>query len=175
MARLAYIIKARVQLLRDIGPALSPFNAFLFLQGIETLQPAHGAPQPERAGRREVSRASTRRSNGSTTRPAVAPVVRAGAASTCPTGQGAILGFGIKGGREAGTHVHRHRCKLFSHLANIGDAKSLVIHPATTTHSQLTPEEQATTGVTDDFVRLSVGLETLDDLIADLDQALAKV
>ena len=87
-------------------------------------------------------------------------------------GQGAIIGFCIEGGRDAGTKLI-DSVKLFSHLANIGDSKSLIIHPASTTHQQLTPEEQASTGVTDDFVRLSVGLESLDDIIADLDQALA--
>jgi O-acetylhomoserine (thiol)-lyase len=90
-----------------------------------------------------------------------------------PKGQGGLLGFGIKGGREAGRKFIDN-LRLFSHLANIGDAKSLAIHPATTTHSQLTPEEQWTTGVSDDFVRLSVGIESLDDLIADLESALGK-
>jgi len=90
-----------------------------------------------------------------------------------PRGQSGILGFGIAGGRAAGAKFIE-QLKLFSHLANIGDAKSLAIHPATTTHSQLTPEEQTLTGVTDDYVRLSVGIETIDDIIADLDQALAK-
>ena len=88
-----------------------------------------------------------------------------------PNGAGAIVGFGIKGGKEAGVKLINH-VKLFSHLANIGDAKSLIIHPATTTHSQLTPEEQAQTGVTPEYVRLSVGIEDVRDIIADLDQAL---
>ena len=88
-----------------------------------------------------------------------------------PDGQGAIVGFGIKGGKEAGVKLINN-VKLFSHLANIGDAKSLIIHPATTTHSQLTPEEQAQTGVTPEYVRLSVGIEDVNDIIADLDQAL---
>jgi O-acetylhomoserine (thiol)-lyase len=91
-----------------------------------------------------------------------------------PKGQSGILGFGIKGGRAAGAQFI-NSLKLFSHLANIGDAKSLAIHPATTTHSQLSPEEQQLTGVTDDYVRLSVGIETISDIIADLEQALAKV
>jgi O-acetylhomoserine (thiol)-lyase len=91
-----------------------------------------------------------------------------------PKGQGALIGFGIKGGKAAG-HKFIDSLQFFSHLANIGDAKSLAIHPASTTHSQLTPDEQVTTGVTDDYVRLSVGLETLDDLLTDLDQALSKV
>ena len=89
-----------------------------------------------------------------------------------PNGQGAIIGFGIKGGREAGVKFINN-VKLVSHLANIGDAKTLVIHPASTTHSQLTPEEQAQTGVTPEYVRLSVGIEDIEDIIADLDQALA--
>ncbi|HDS74017.1 MAG TPA: O-acetylhomoserine aminocarboxypropyltransferase/cysteine synthase, partial [Firmicutes bacterium] len=89
-----------------------------------------------------------------------------------PNGFGAIIGFGIKGGRTAGKKFIES-VKLFSHLANIGDAKSLVIHPATTTHQQLTPEEQASSGVTDDYIRLSIGLENIEDIIADLDQALA--
>jgi O-acetylhomoserine (thiol)-lyase len=91
-----------------------------------------------------------------------------------PKGQSGILGFGIEGGRAAG-RTFIDNLKLFSHLANIGDAKSLAIHPATTTHSQLTVEEQGLTGVTDDYVRLSIGIETIDDILADLDQALAKV
>jgi O-acetylhomoserine (thiol)-lyase len=91
-----------------------------------------------------------------------------------PKGQSGLLGFGIKGGKPAGK-TFIDSLKLFSHLANIGDAKSLAIHPASTTHSQLTPEEQQLTGVSDDYVRLSIGIETLDDIIADLDQALAKV
>jgi O-acetylhomoserine (thiol)-lyase len=91
-----------------------------------------------------------------------------------PKGQSGILGFGIKGGRAAGA-TFIDSLKLFSHLANIGDAKSLAIHPATTTHSQLTAEEQVLTGVTDDFVRLSIGIETIDDIISDLDNALSRV
>lgn len=91
-----------------------------------------------------------------------------------PKGQSALVGFGIKGGRTAGKQFIES-LHLFSHLANIGDAKSLAIHPASTTHSQLTPEEQQLTGVTDDYVRLSVGIETIDDILADLDQALARI
>jgi O-acetylhomoserine (thiol)-lyase len=91
-----------------------------------------------------------------------------------PKGQSGILGFGVKGGREAGK-TFINSLKLFSHLANVGDAKSLAIHPASTTHSQLTPEEQQLTGVTDDYVRLSIGIETIDDIIADIEQALSRV
>ncbi len=167
---LAYIIKARVQLLRDIGPAISPFNAFLFLQGLETL--------PLRMERH--SQNAQRIAEFLEGHPAVDWVSYPGlashpqheeAAKYHTHGYGAILGFGIKGGLEAGKQLIRH-VELFSHLANVGDAKSLIIHPASTTHSQLTPEEQEETGVTPDFVRLSVGLETVDDLIDDLDQAL---
>ena len=100
--------------------------------------------------------------------PEVEQVERAGARSTCPNGQGAIVAFGSKGGIEAGRNFI-DSLELFSHLANVGDVRSLAIHPASTTHSQLEPSEQATTGVTPDLVRLSVGIETLDDILADLD------
>jgi len=168
---IAYILKARVQLLRDLGPALSPFNSFLFIQGLETL--------PLRI--REHSKNSLAVAQWLESHPAVSWVNYPGLASHPDNanankylkgGFGGIIGFGIKGGREAGVKLI-DAVKLFSHLANIGDAKSLIIHPASTTHQQLTPEEQLTTGVSDDFVRLSVGLETLEDIIADLDQALA--
>jgi O-acetylhomoserine (thiol)-lyase len=167
---LAYIIKARVQLLRDIGPAASPFNDWLFLQGLETL--------PLRMERH--SQNALRIAEFLEGHPAVNWVLYPGlkshpqhdlAVKYHTHGFGAILGFGIKGGLEAGKQLIRH-VELFSHLANVGDAKSLIIHPASTTHSQLTPDEQFETGVTPDFVRLSVGLETVDDLIDDLDQAL---
>ena len=167
---LAYIIKARVQLLRDIGPAIAPLNSFLFLQGLETL--------PLRMERH--SQNAQRIAEFLEGHPAVNWVSYPGlkshpqyelAAKYHTHGYGAILGFGIKGGLEAGKQLIRH-VELFSHLANVGDAKSLIIHPASTTHSQLTPDEQFETGVTPDFVRLSVGLETVDDLIDDLDQAL---
>ena len=167
----AYIAKARVQLLRDLGPALSPFNAFLILQGIETL-----SLRMERHSQNALAVARHLEQH-----PAVTWVNYPGLPSH-PThglakhylqhGFGAIVGFGIRGGREAGI-CFINSVRLLSHLANIGDAKSLVIHPASTTHQQLTPEQQAATGVTDDFVRLSVGLEDAADIIADLDQALA--
>ena len=167
---LAYILKARVELLRDLGPALSPFNAFLILQGVETLG--------LRVQRHSDSALTVARYLES--HPAVEWVNYPGLPSH-PThdlakkylhhGFGAILGFGIKGGKDAAV-TFINAVELFSHLANIGDAKSLVIHPASTTHEQLTPQEQKDTGVTDDFVRLSVGLEDLDDIIADLAQAL---
>ena len=167
---LAYIIKARVQLLRDLGAATTPFNSWLFLQGLETL--------PLRMERH--SQNALRVAQFLKDHPAVEWVSYPGledhpqhqlARKYFTHGYGAILGFGIKGGLEAGKQLIRH-VELFSHLANVGDAKSLIIHPASTTHAQLTPEEQQTTGVTPEFIRLSIGLETVDDLIEDLDQAL---
>jgi O-acetylhomoserine (thiol)-lyase len=167
---LAYIIKARVQLLRDIGAATTPFNSWLFLQGLETL--------PLRMERH--SQNAQRVAEFLEGHPSVSWVSYPGlkshpqyelATKYHTHGFGAILGFGIKGGLEAGKQLIRH-VELFSHLANVGDAKSLIIHPASTTHSQLTEEEQFETGVTPDFIRLSIGLETVDDLIEDLDQAL---
>ena len=167
---LAYILKARVQLLRDLGPALSPFNAFLVLQGIETL-----SLRVQRHCDNALKVAQFLEGH-----PAVTWVNYPGLASH-PThalakkylqhGFGAILGFGIKGGLQAGIRFI-NAAKLLSHLANIGDAKSLVIHPASTTHQQLSPEERLETGVSDDFIRLSIGLESIEDILADLDQAL---
>ena len=167
---LAYIIKARVQLLRDIGPALSPFNAFLFLQGLETL-PLRMERHSQNA-QRIAEFLEGHPSVDWVSYPGLASHPQHEVAAKYHThGYGAILGFGIKGGLEAGKQLIRH-VELFSHLANVGDAKSLIIHPASTTHSQLSPEEQEETGVTPDYIRLSVGLETVDDLIDDLDQAL---
>ena len=167
---IAYIIKVRVQLLRDLGPALSPFNSFLFLQGLETL--------PLRIRQHSINALAV--AKWLEKHPAVTWVNYPGLPSHpdharakryLKEGFGAILGFGVKGGRQAGIKLI-DSVELFSHLANVGDAKSLIIHPASTTHQQLTPEEQLSTGVTDDYVRLSVGLENLDDILADLDQAL---
>ncbi len=167
---IAFIIKVRVQLLRDLGPAISPFNSFQFLQGIETL--------PLRIVRHSENALAVARFLK--THPAVAWVNYPGledspnhalAAKYLKNGFGGIVGFGIKGGLEEGKRFI-NSVKLFSHLANIGDAKSLVIHPASTTHSQLTPAEQETTGVTADYVRLAVGLEDIKDILADLNQAL---
>ena len=171
-ANIAYIIKLRVQLLRDMGASMSPFNAFMFLQGLETL--------PLRMERHSQNAAAVARYL--TEHPKVTWVNYPGM-PTHPAYQtaskyhrggcfGAILGFGITGGSEAGRRFIDNLA-LFSHLANVGDAKSLAIHPATTTHSQLTEAEQATTGVTDDYVRLSVGIESIGDIITDLDRALA--
>ena len=173
LGAITYIIKLRVSLLRDVGAALSPFNSFLFLQGLETLH--------------------LRMERHSTNALAVARYLEGHAKvdwvnypglESHPSHElakkyhyrglyGAILGFGIQGGRESGRRFVEST-QLLSHLANIGDAKSLVIHPATTTHSQLNVEEQLLTGVTDDFVRLSVGIESIEDIVADIEQALAK-
>ena len=167
---LAYIIKARVQLLRDLGPAASPFNDWLFLQGLETLP-----LRMERHSQNAMRVAEFLEGHSAVewvTYPGLSNHPQHDLAKKYFThGFGAILGFGIKGGLEAGKNLIRH-IELFSHLANVGDAKSLIIHPASTTHSQLTEEEQLETGVTPDFIRLSVGLETVDDLIEDLDRAL---
>ena len=170
MGNVAFIFKARVQWLRDVGAALSPFNSFLFLQGLETLplrQAKHSANALEIA-------------HFLTKHPAVAWVNYPGLetspnykiASKYLKGQyGGLIGFGIKGGMEPAKKFTQN-VKLFSHLANIGDAKSLVIHPASTTHAQLTAEEQKETGVTADYIRLSIGIENVEDLKQDLDQAL---
>ncbi len=172
LGNVAFIIKVRVQLLRDLGPSLSPFNAFLFLQGLETL-----VLRMEKHSNNAIQVAKHLQGH-----PAVAWVNYPGleshpsydlAKKYLKDKNGAILGFGIKGGLEAGRKFIES-LELFSHLANIGDSKSLVIHPASTTHQQLTPEEQAETGVTPDFIRLSIGIEDVEDIIADLDQALAK-
>ncbi len=166
----AFIMKARVEGLRDFGPAISPFNAFLLLQGIETLKlrmEAHCANASAVADHLEQH-------------PAVSWVKYPGlksseyaglAARYLPKGSGAVLTFGIKGGLAAGKKFIE-ALHLFSHLANVGDAKSLVIHPASTTHQQLGPEERLAGGVSDDLVRLSIGLEEIEDIIWDLDQAL---
>lgn len=166
----AFIIKTRVQLLRDLGPCVSPFNAFLFLQGLETLH-----LRMPRHCENALAVAQWLENNPHVTwvnYPGLASHAdHARAKKYLPHGAGAIIGFGIQGGLEAGKKVI-DSVKLFSHLANIGDAKSLIIHPASTTHQQLTPEEQASTGVTADYIRLSVGIEDIEDIIADLDQAI---
>lgn len=168
---LAFIIKARVQGLRDTGAALSPFNSFLFLQGVETL---HLRMQRHSENALAVARHLEKH-------PAIAWVNHPSLVSSAynklaqkylPKGTGSLLTFGIKGGYEAG-RTFINSVKLFSLLANLGDSKSLVIHPASTTHQQLSEEEQKATGVTPDLVRLSVGIEDIEDIIADIDQALA--
>src|SRR5512136_1862358 len=172
MGNVAFIIKVRVQLLRDLGPCLSPFNAFLFLQGLETL-----ALRMERHSENALKVARFLEAH-----PAVSWVNYPGLEDH-PSHQlakkylngkySAILGFGIKGGLPAAKKFIES-LELLSHLANIGDSKSLVIHPASTTHQQLTSAEQEATGVTADFIRVSVGIEDVEDIIADLDQALTK-
>jgi len=173
LGNVAFIIKLRVQLLRDLGPALSPFNSFLFLQGLETL---HLRMERHSTNAQAVAEFLLKHPHvtwvnypGLPTHPDYAVAKKYHYRGL----YGAILGFGIKGGMEAGKKFIDN-LKLFSLLANIGDAKSLVIHPASTTHQQLTPEERRETGVTDDFIRLSVGLENIDDILEDLDQALRK-
>ena len=167
---LAYILKARVQLLRDMGSCMSPFNAFLFLQGIETLHlrmPRHSENALKVAqwleGHKSVIWVNY---PGLPSHPDYKL-----AKKYMPNGQGAILGFGIKGGKEAGVKFI-NAVKLASHLANIGDSKTLVIHPASTTHQQLGEKEQLAAGVTPDYIRVSVGTEHVDDIIADFEQAL---
>jgi O-acetylhomoserine (thiol)-lyase len=172
LGNIAYIIKARVSLLRDLGPAMSPFNAFLFLQGLETLH--------LRMARHSENALAVARYLES--HPLVTWINYPGLDSSpekarankyLAKGAGAILGFGIKGGAEAGKKFI-NSLELVSHLANVGDAKTLAIHPATTTHQQLSSEEQRETGVTPDFIRLSVGIEHLDDIIEDIGKALEK-
>ncbi len=167
----AFILKSRVQVLRDIGACLSPFNSFLFLQGLETLSLRM---------ERHVSNAQ-KVAEWLDQHPKVSWVSYPGLAENpyhaaakkyLPKGSGAIMGFGIKGGAESGRKFIDN-LKLFSHLANVGDAKSLAIHPATTTHSQLNEEQQISAGVSPDFIRLSIGLEDIEDILWDLDQALS--
>ncbi|MCS6773618.1 MAG: O-acetylhomoserine aminocarboxypropyltransferase [Anaerolineae bacterium] len=168
----AFIMKARVESLRDMGPALSPFNAFLFLQGLETL-----GVRMERHVQNAMAIATHLAEH-----PAVAWVNYPSlpgsryynlAQKYLPRGAGAVFTFGVKGGFEA-ARTFIESLELFSHLANVGDAKSLVIHPASTTHAQLSEEEQCAAGITPDMIRLSIGLEDVEDLIWDLDQALEK-
>ncbi|MBN2129376.1 MAG: O-acetylhomoserine aminocarboxypropyltransferase/cysteine synthase [Sedimentisphaerales bacterium] len=172
LGNIAYIVKARVTLLRDLGPALSPFNAFLFLQGIETLHlrmPRHSenalAVARYLESHSKVSWVNYPGLGSSPEKERVGKYLQKGA--------GAILGFGVKGGLEAGRRFI-DSLELISHLANVGDAKTLAIHPASTTHQQLSEEEQSATGVTPDFVRLSVGIENIDDILSDVEQALDK-
>jgi O-acetylhomoserine (thiol)-lyase len=170
MGPIAYIIRARVVMLRDLGSALSPFNAFQILQGLETL-PLRMAQHCKNAAavaqflakRREVAKV-------------IHPSLQTGlqrkrADRYLSGGYGGLVGFELAGGREAGRRFI-DSLKLFYHVANIGDARSLAIHPATTTHSQLSPEEQLASGVSPGYVRLSIGIEHIDDILADLDQAL---
>jgi O-acetylhomoserine (thiol)-lyase len=170
LGNVALVFKARVQLLRDVGPALSPFNAWLFIQGLETL--------PLR--QRKHSENALKVAEFLQKHPLVSWVNYPGlqshpshklAKKYLVDNYGGLVGFGIKGGKGSGKRLIES-VKLFSHLANIGDTKSLIIHPASTTHQQLTAEEQAATGVTEDYIRLSIGIEDAEDIIEDLDQAL---
>ena len=172
LGNVAFILKTRVQLLRDIGATLSPFNSFLFLQGLETL------PLRQRQHSQNALEVAKFLKN----HPLVGWVNYPGlddhpshalALKYLGSHFGALVGFGIKGGLEAGRKFI-NSVELLSHLANIGDARSLVIHPASTTHSQLTKEEQAVTGVTEDYIRLSIGLENVEDIKEDIGQALQK-
>ena len=167
---LAYIIKVRVEGLRDFGPCISPFNSFLFIQGVETLK-----YRMEQHSRNALAVAEWLGKQ-----PAVAWVKYPGLKSSpyyalsqkyLPKGQGSIVTFGIKGGIEAGRKLI-DSVQLFSHLANLGDSKSLIIHPASTTHQQLSDEQQVEAGVTKDLVRISVGIEDMEDIIWDLGQAI---
>lgn len=172
MGNVAFIMKVRITLLRDIGAALSPFNAHQFLLGLETL--------PLRQRRHSENALAVAR--WLKEHPHVSWVTYPGleddpnhriAAKYLKSGFGGLIGFGVKGGLEAGK-TFIESVKLLSHLANIGDSKSLVIHPASTTHQQLTPEEQLATGVTEDYIRLSIGIEDVEDIKEDIDQALRK-
>lgn len=169
---IAYVLKARVTLLRDTGAAMSPFNAFQFIQGLETL------PLRMRAHCDNAVRVADFLKNHPKVEKVIFPGLAEGKAKErvdtyLNRGFGGLLGFEIKGGKEAGS-AFINALELFYHVANIGDARSLAIHPATTTHSQLTAEEQLASGVSDGYVRLSIGIEHIDDILADLEQALAK-
>jgi O-acetylhomoserine (thiol)-lyase len=171
LGNIAYIIKARVTLLRDIGCAISPFNSFLFLQGLETLH-LRMARHSENA--LKVAEFLEKHSKVSWVNypnlPSSSEYLKA--KKYMPKGTSSIIGFGIKGGKEAGIKFIDN-LKLFSLVANVGDAKSLVIHPASTTHQQLSKDEQIATGVSEDYIRLSIGIEDFEDIIQDLNQALA--
>ncbi|WP_055105254.1 homocysteine synthase [Paenibacillus ihumii] len=167
---LAYIIKARVQLQRDLGASLSPFNAWLLLQGLETL---HLRVERHSENALKVAKHLEAHPNVEWVSYAGLPSHESYALAQkyLPKGQGAILTFEIKGGVEAGRKLI-NSVKLFSHLANVGDSKSLIIHPASTTHLQLSPEEQLSAGVTPGLIRLSIGTESIEDILYDLDQAI---
>lgn len=170
MGNIAYLLHVRTHWLRDTGAAMSPFAAFMFLQGLETLHlrmPRH-CENAQKVAEFLDGHASVEWTNypGLACHPD-----HARAMQYLPDGQGAIIGFGIKGGAEAGKRFI-NACELCSHLANIGDAKTLVIHPASTTHQQLSPEEQAKTGVAPEYIRISVGIEDVQDIIDDISQAL---
>jgi O-acetylhomoserine (thiol)-lyase len=169
---IAYVLKARTTLLRDVGSALSPFNAFLLLQGIETL------PLRMRAHSENAEAVASFLARHPEVQRVIHPshhpagVARQRSEAYLPRGRGGLVGFELKGGAQAG-RAFIDRLRLFYHVANIGDARSLAIHPASTTHSQLSVDEQLSTGVSPGYVRLSIGIEHIDDILADLDQALA--
>ena len=169
---IAYILKARTTLLRDMGAAMSPFNAFMFIQGLETLH----------LRMREHSANGQKVAEHLSNHPMVERVAYPGVSSGLPkeradkylsNGCGGLLGFEIKGGHEAGKKFI-NSLEMLYHVANIGDSRSLAIHPASTTHSQLNEEELASGGISPSYIRLSIGLEHIDDILADIDQALAK-
>ena len=167
---IAYIMKARTTLLRDLGGAMSPFNAWMFIQGLETL------PLRMRAHTNNALKVAEFLSNNSSVESVIYPSLMEGknkelADTYLIGGYGALVGFELPGGLESGQKFI-DSLELLYHVANIGDARSLAIHPATTTHSQLSPEEQLSTGVTPGYIRLSIGIEHIDDIIADIDQAL---
>ncbi|MGB0682900.1 MAG: O-acetylhomoserine aminocarboxypropyltransferase/cysteine synthase family protein [Magnetovibrionaceae bacterium] len=167
---IAYIIRMRVTLLRDLGTAMSPFNAFQFIQGLETL------PLRMRAHCENAAKVAEFLSGHDKVAGVIHPSLQDGelkrrADTYMPGGKGALLGFELKGGTEAGRNFI-DALQMFYHVANIGDARSLAIHPATTTHSQLSQEDREASGVTDGYVRLSIGIEHIDDILADLSQAL---
>ena len=168
---LAFIVKARVEGLRDFGPCLSPFNSFLFLQGIETLK--FRMEQHSRNALAAAEWLSKHKAVSWVKYPGLksSPYYKL-AQKYLPNGCGSIVTFGIKGGLEAGRKLI-DSVQLFSHLANLGDAKSLIIHPASTTHQQLSDDQQLEAGVTKDLVRISVGIEDIEDILWDLDQAIA--
>ena len=174
MGPVAYIIKARVTLLRDMGAAMSPFNAFQFIQGLETL------PLRMRAHCENATAVAAYLSMHAKVDQVIHPSVMDGedrrrADAVLSGGYGGLVGFDFGEGGKAAGQKFINSLELFYHVANIGDARSLAIHPATTTHSQLSADEQLQTGVTDGYVRLSIGIEHIDDIISDLDQALAAV
>ena len=168
---IAYILKARVTLLRDLGSCMSPFNAFLFIQGLETLALRMRAHSDNAAKVAEWLQTQDK-VTGVIYPGLMKGLYRRRADKYLTYGYGALVGFELEGGKDSGRRFI-DALQMFYHVANIGDARSLAIHPASTTHSQLTPEDQEATGVTEGYVRLSIGLEHIDDILADLDQALS--
>jgi O-acetylhomoserine (thiol)-lyase len=164
----AFLMKARTELLRDVGAALSPFNAFLLLLGLETL-PLRMQRHVENARRVANFLGSHPAVGWVSYPPADSPLVQ----KYVPAGPGAVFTFGVRGGYDAGRQLIE-KVELASHLANVGDAKTLIIHPASTTHQQIPVEERVAAGVGDDMIRISVGIEDVEDIIADLEQGLGE-